>query len=182
MLARSARRAAVDPVRRAVAAAERRRRDAARRGLVSVLRPHARRSPRARDGALLQSIVRDDRSVLDLLTADYTYVNERIARHYGIAERHRHGVPPRRRCPRRGAACSARAASCVLTSVADRTSPVMRGKWIMEVLLGSPPPPPPPNVPALEADQRDRPAASCCRRASAWKNTARTRRARRATA
>ena len=57
------------------------------------------------------SIVRDDRSVLDLLTADYSFVNERIARHYGIPERHRAGVPPRRRCPRRAAACSARAAS-----------------------------------------------------------------------
>jgi hypothetical protein len=97
-----------------------------------------------------QSIVRDDRSVLDLLTADYSYVNDRIARHYGIAnvtgpEFRRVALPETRR------GILGQGSVLVLTSVADRTSPVMRGKWIMEVLLGSPPPPPPPNVPALEA-------------------------------
>ena len=97
-----------------------------------------------------QSIVRDDRSVLDLLTADYSYVNERIARHYGIADVtgpafRRVALPENRR------GLLGQGSVLVLTSVADRTSPVMRGKWIMEVLLGSPPPPPPPNVPALEA-------------------------------
>jgi mono/diheme cytochrome c family protein len=97
-----------------------------------------------------QSIVRDDRSVLDLLTADYSYVNERIARHYGIPdvtgpEFRRVALPETRR------GLLGHGSVLVLTSVADRTSPVMRGKWIMEVLLGSPPPPPPPNVPALEA-------------------------------
>ena len=95
------------------------------------------------------SIVREDRSVLDLLTADYTYVNERIARHYGIPnvsgpEFRRVTVPDYRR------GLLGQGSILTLTSVADRTSPVMRGKWIMEVLLGSPPPPPPPNVPALE--------------------------------
>ena len=69
----------------------------------------------------------------------------------------------------------------MLTSVADRTSPVLRGKWVMEVLLGSPPPPPPPNVPALEETKADWRRAGCCRCASAWKSTARTRRAPRAT-
>src|SRR4051812_4117360 len=97
-----------------------------------------------------QSIVRDDRSVLDLLTADYSYVNERIARHYGIPNVsgpafRRVALPESRR------GLLGHGSILVLTSVADRTSPVMRGKWIMEVLLGSPPPPPPPNVPALEA-------------------------------
>jgi cytochrome c553 len=97
-----------------------------------------------------QSIVAEDRSVLDLLTADYSYVNERIARHYGIAnvsgtEFRRVALPEQRR------GLLGQGSILVLTSVADRTSPVMRGKWIMEVLLGSPPPPPPPNVPALEA-------------------------------
>jgi hypothetical protein len=96
------------------------------------------------------SIVRDDHSVLDLLTADYSYVNERIARHYGIPnvtgpEFRRVALPETRR------GLLGQGSILVLTSVADRTSPVMRGKWIMEVLLGSPPPPPPPNVPALEA-------------------------------
>jgi cytochrome c553 len=97
-----------------------------------------------------QSIVRDDRSVLDLLTADYSYVNERIARHYGIPNVtgpafRRVTLPEARR------GLLGQGSILVLTSVADRTSPVMRGKWIMEVLLGSPPPPPPANVPALEA-------------------------------
>ena len=96
------------------------------------------------------SLVRDDRSVLDLLTADYTFVNERIAKHYGIPNVtgntfQRVQVPEYRR------GILGHGSILVLTSVADRTSPVMRGKWIMEVLLGSPPPPPPPNVPALEA-------------------------------
>jgi mono/diheme cytochrome c family protein len=96
------------------------------------------------------SIVREDRSVLDLLTADYSYVNERIARHYGIANVtgnafRRVSVPESRR------GVLGQGSVLVLTSVADRTSPVMRGKWVMEVLLGSPPPPPPPNVPTLDA-------------------------------
>jgi hypothetical protein len=97
-----------------------------------------------------QSIVREDHSVLDLITADYSYVNERIARHYGIPNVtgpafRRVTLPETRR------GLLGQGSMLVLTSVADRTSPVMRGKWIMEVLLGSPPPPPPPNVPALEA-------------------------------
>jgi hypothetical protein len=95
------------------------------------------------------SLVREDRSLLELLTADYTFVNERIARHYGIPNV---TGPSFRRVPvpdeRRG--ILGQGSILVLTSVADRTSPVMRGKWVMEVLLGSPPPAPPPNVPAFE--------------------------------
>ena len=96
------------------------------------------------------SIVREDRNVLDLLTADYTFVNERIARHYGIPNVvgpafQRVTVPDYRR------GILGHGSILTLTSVADRTSPVMRGKWVMEVLLGSPPPPPPPDVPAFEA-------------------------------
>jgi cytochrome c551/c552 len=95
------------------------------------------------------SLVREDRSLLELLTADYTFVNERIARHYGIANVtgptfRRVTVPDYRR------GILGHGSILVLTSVADRTSPVMRGKWVMEVLLGSPPPAPPPNVPAFE--------------------------------
>jgi mono/diheme cytochrome c family protein len=95
------------------------------------------------------SLVREDRSLLELLTADYTFVNERIARHYGIpnvtgTSFRRVTVPDYRR------GILGHGSILVLTSVADRTSPVMRGKWVMEVLLGSPPPPPPPNVPAFE--------------------------------
>jgi hypothetical protein len=95
------------------------------------------------------SLVREDRSVLELLTADYTFVNERIARHYGIPNVtgpafRRVALPESRR------GILGHGSILTLTSISDRTSPVMRGKWVMEVLLGSPPPPPPPNVPALE--------------------------------
>ena len=95
------------------------------------------------------SLVRDDRSLLDLLTADYTYANERVARHYGIPnvtgpEFRRVMLPADRR------GILGQGSVLTLTSIAERTSPVQRGKWVMEVLLGSPPPPPPPNVPALE--------------------------------
>jgi mono/diheme cytochrome c family protein len=95
------------------------------------------------------SLVREDRSVLDLLTADYSFVNERIARHYGIPNVtgnafRRVALPPERR------GILTHGSVLVLTSVADRTSPVMRGKWVMEVMMGSPPPAPPPNVPTLE--------------------------------
>ncbi|MFN8059722.1 MAG: DUF1592 domain-containing protein [Vicinamibacterales bacterium] len=96
------------------------------------------------------NLVREDRSVLELLTADYTFVNERLARHYGLPN-----VigPDFRRVPlpdyRRG--ILTQGSILLLTSVADRTSPVQRGKWVMQVMLGSPPPPPPPNVPSFEA-------------------------------
>jgi hypothetical protein len=99
------------------------------------------------------SLVREDRSVLELLTADYTFVNERLARHYGIPNVT--GAQLRRvkleDDARRGVL--GHGSILTLTSIADRTSPVQRGKWILEVLLGSPPPPPPPNVPDLEATQ-----------------------------
>jgi mono/diheme cytochrome c family protein len=97
------------------------------------------------------SLITEDRSMLDLLTSDYTYLNERLARHYGIK-----GVvgPEFRRVTypdtsRRG--ILGHGSMLVQTSLANRTSPVLRGKWVMEVLLGTPPPPPPPDVPDLEA-------------------------------
>jgi hypothetical protein len=95
------------------------------------------------------SLVREDRPVLDLLNADYSFVNERLAKHYGIANItgsafRRVPLPDRRR------GILGHGSILTLTSVADRTSPVLRGKWVMEVLLGTPPPPPPPNVPALD--------------------------------
>jgi cytochrome c553 len=99
---------------------------------------------------LFDSIVREDRDVLDLLSADYTFVNERLARHYGIPNV---SGPSFRRVAltdnsRRG--LFGQGSILTLTSVADRTSPVQRGKWVLEVLLGMPPPPPPPNVPILD--------------------------------
>jgi mono/diheme cytochrome c family protein len=95
------------------------------------------------------SIVREDRNVLDLLTADYSFVNERLAKHYGIpnvtgSAFRRVQLPEYRR------GLLGQGSILTLTSVADRTSPVLRGKWVMDVLLGTPPPPPPPNVPALD--------------------------------
>jgi hypothetical protein len=95
-------------------------------------------------------IVRHNRSALELFTADYTFVNEQLARHYGFK-----GVagPEFRRVAypdetRRG--LLGHGSVLVQTSLANRTSPVLRGKWVMEVLIGMPPPPPPPNVPDLE--------------------------------
>ena len=95
-------------------------------------------------------LVRENGSLLDLFRADYTFADERLARHYGIP-----GVAGRRfrRVPypddtRRG--ILGHGSVLVLTSLANRTSPVLRGKWVMEVLLGTPPPPPPPDIPALE--------------------------------
>ena len=104
---------------------------------------------------LFAYLVREDRSLMELLTADYTFVNERLARHYGIPNVTGSGF---RRVSypddnRRG--LLGHGSILVLTSHADRTSPVLRGKWVMEVLLGTPPPPPPPGVPDLEATEGD---------------------------
>ena len=99
---------------------------------------------------LVDSIIREDRSVVDLLTADYTFVNERVAKHYGIP--HIYG-DEFRRVPvtdeaRKG--LLGQGSILTVTSHADRTSPVVRGKWVLENLLGAPPPPPPANVPPLK--------------------------------
>jgi hypothetical protein len=99
---------------------------------------------------LFDYIVREDRSVLDLLNADYTFVNEDLARHYDMpavsgAHFRRVEVSDSRRWGLLG-----HGSVLVSTSHADRTSPVRRGKWVMEVLLDSPPPAPPPNVPELD--------------------------------
>ena len=96
------------------------------------------------------SILREDRSVADLLTADHTFLNERLARHYGVPDvygsdfrRVSLGDPNRRGLLGQGSILT-------VTSYPDRTSPVGRGKWVLENVLGTPPPPPPPNVPELE--------------------------------
>ncbi|MEM7415224.1 MAG: DUF1592 domain-containing protein [Gemmatimonadota bacterium] len=95
-------------------------------------------------------LVREDRSLLELYQADWSIMNERLARHYGIdgilgSEFRRVSYPDDRR---RG--ILGHGSVLTLTSHADRTSPVLRGKWVMEVLMGTPPPPPPPGVPDLE--------------------------------
>ena len=96
------------------------------------------------------SIVREDRNVLDLITADDTFVNERVAMHYGVSNvrGNRFRKVTLSEDYRRG--LLGKGAILALTSNAERTSPVLRGKWIMGVLLGTPPPPPPPSVPSLD--------------------------------
>jgi hypothetical protein len=98
------------------------------------------------------SVMREDRNVGDLLTADYTFVNERLARHYGIPQiygsRFRRVTLGPELSMRRG--LLGKGGVLMATSQADRTSPVLRGKWILENLLGTSPPPPPANVPPLE--------------------------------
>ena len=98
------------------------------------------------------SIMREDRSIFDLLTADHTFVNERVARHYGLPNIY--GSRFRRVTVRDEARRGLLGQGSILTATshADRTAPVLRGKWILENLLGTPPPPPPPNVPALEQE------------------------------
>ena len=99
---------------------------------------------------LFESIIREDRNVLDLLRADYTFVNERLARHYGIP-----GIYGSRfrRVPvtddaRKG--LLGKGSMLAVTSHAERTSPVLRGKWVLENIVGLPVPPPPPDVPQLK--------------------------------
>jgi hypothetical protein len=103
-----------------------------------------------------ESILREDRSALDLLRANYTFVNERLAKHYGIP----HVYGDRfRRIPLDGdsrrAGLLRHASILTVTSYATRTSPVIRGKWVLENILGVPPPPPLPDVPALKDNTVD---------------------------
>jgi hypothetical protein len=109
-----------------------------------------RQSMRQETKLFFGSIMREDRNILDLLTADYTFVNERLARHYGIPNVY--GSQFRRVTvtdeTRRG--LLGQASILTVTSYPNRTSPVQRGKWILTNLLGTPPQPPPPNVPQLK--------------------------------
>jgi hypothetical protein len=105
---------------------------------------------------LVESMVREDRSVVDILDSDYTFVNERLAEHYGIEgvygsefrritleDDTRHGL-------------LGQASILTVTSYPNRTAPTIRGKWVLEQLLGTPPPPPPPDVPSLADDENVR--------------------------
>ncbi len=108
----------------------------------------------------LAEIIREDRSILDLIDADFTYLNERLARHYGIE-----GVtgPEFRRVrlsgTQRGGILS-HASVLTVTSNPNRTSPVKRGRWVLEQILGTPPPPPPPDVTPLKEARAAEPAAT----------------------
>jgi len=112
----------------------------------------------------LAEVIREDRSILDLIDADFTYVNERLARHYGIK-----GVvgPEFRRVhldgPERGGLLT-HASVLTVTSNPNRTSPVKRGRWVLEQILGAPPPPPPPEVTALKEEKTAEAAVSVRRR------------------
>ena len=115
-----------------------------------------RRALREETELFFDSIIREDRSVLDLLNADYTFLNERLAKHYGIPNVYgshfrRIDLPPG--SPRGG--LLGQGSILAVTSYATRTSPVVRGKWILENLLGTPPPPPPANVPPLSEEGSD---------------------------
>ena len=113
-----------------------------------------RRSFERETDLFLDSILRENRSVLELLTANYTFVNERLAKHYGIpnvrgSEFQRVTFP--KDSPRGG--LLGQGSILTLTSYSTRTSPVLRGKYVLENLLASPPPPPPPNVPSLKTEK-----------------------------
>ena len=115
-----------------------------------------RRAMQRETELFVSSVIQEDRSVVDLLTADYTFVNERLARHYGIANvfgshfrRVRLEGEARRGLLGHGSVLAA-------TAYPTRTSPVLRGKWVLENLLGTPPPLPPPDVPALEETDNGR--------------------------
>ena len=127
-------------------------------------RPNLRRYPdfddnlrsafRRETELLFASVVDEDRDVLDLLRADYTFLNERLARHYDIPNvygDHFRKVALAPGSPRAG--LLGHGSVLTVTSYATRTSPVLRGKWILENLLGMPPPPPPANVPPLDEDR-----------------------------
>ena len=117
---------------------------------------NTRRGFRRETEMLFGYIMRENKSVLELLSADYTFLNERLAKHYGIkgvyGERFRQVKltdPNRRGLLGQGSVLS-------LTSVATRTSPVFRGKYVLSTFLDTPPPPPPPNVPTLEESNKER--------------------------
>ncbi len=103
---------------------------------------------------LFEHVMRQDASVLELVKADYSFINERLARHYGIpgvlgSQFRKVPMPENRR------GLLGHASVLTVASFPTRTSPVLRGKWLLDALLGSPPPPPPPNVPALSDKDKD---------------------------
>jgi mono/diheme cytochrome c family protein len=113
-----------------------------------------RQAMRRETELFFESIMRENRNVLDLLRANYTFVNERLAKHYGIPnvyDSYFRRVTFEPSSPRGG--LLGQGSILTVTSYADRTSPVIRGKWILTNIVGSPPPPPPPNVPPLKPNE-----------------------------
>ena len=112
-----------------------------------------RQAMRRETELFFEQLMREDRNVLDLLTADYTFVNERLAKHYGIPDIYgsqfrRVALTDPNRCGLLG-----QGSILTVTSQPNRTSPVLRGKWVLENVLGTPPPPPPANVPPLPENE-----------------------------
>lgn len=99
-------------------------------------------------------VMREDRSVLEFLDSDYTFVNDRLARHYGIQDIKGSDFRKVSLTDRNRGGIITQASVLTVTSNPTRTSPVKRGKWILENILGTPPPPPPPDVPELENDSK----------------------------
>ena len=134
-----------------------------------------RQAMRRETELLFEHIMREDRSVDELLTADYTFVNDRLAKHYGIANvygSHFRQVPVTDEA-RRG--LLGHASILTVTSYPNRTSPVLRGKWVLENVLGAPPPPPLPNVPALEENEAGKCRAHAARAARGASRESRVR-------
>ena len=103
----------------------------------------------------LESLLREDLSLLELLRADYTFVNERLAEHYGIPNVYGSRFRKVTFAPNERAGLLSHGSLMTVTSYPNRTSPVLRGKWVLENLLGAPPPEPPPDVPTLEEENAD---------------------------
>ena len=107
----------------------------------------------------VESQVREDRTVPELLQSDYTFVNERLARHYGIANVYGSHFRRITHTDERRAGLLGQGSILTVTSYPHRTSPVVRGKWLLDNLLGAPPPPPPPEIPELsESEDEDQPS------------------------
>ena len=109
---------------------------------------------------LLETVLREDRSIVDLLNANFTYLNERLARHYQIPNVHGSNFRRVSLTDSDRFGLLGQASILTVTSYPTRTSPVLRGKWILENLLGTPPPPPPANVPDLKDHAEDGTALS----------------------
>ena len=107
-----------------------------------------------------EHVMREDLSILDFLDGSYTFVNERLAKHYGLTDIHGEEFQKVSLEGKNRAGLLTQGSILTLTSNPDRTSPVKRGKWVMEVILNQPPPPPPPNVPELSQTAKARPEMS----------------------
>ena len=103
----------------------------------------------------IETLLREDQSILELLRADYTFVNERLARHYGIPNIYGSRFRKVTFEPGTHAGLLSHGSLMTVTSYPNRTSPVLRGKWVLENLLGAPPPEPPPDVPTLEEENEE---------------------------